>query len=79
MCYFNQLPQQASPFLFPSPRAPTSPDPACGCANPRLPPVPSLFTQQHVPVNQEYAQSRGKIKYNLPQCSMKVNPNRQAS
>lgn len=41
--------------------------------------APSMFTQPDFPANQEYVQARGKIKYNLSQQSMKVNPNRHTS
>lgn len=41
--------------------------------------APSTFIQQGFPANQEHAQTGGKIKYNLPQEKMKVNPNRHTS
>lgn len=64
--------------------------PACSCIDPgcsqrrssrwqRKPAAPSLLTQQDSPANREYTRARGKIKYNLPQQSMKVNPNRHTS
>lgn len=41
--------------------------------------APSTFTQQDFPANQEHVQTGGKIKYNLLQEKMKVNPNRHTS
>lgn len=40
---------------------------------------PTTFTQQDFPASQEHVQTGGKIKYNLPQEKMKVNPNRHTS
>lgn len=68
------LPRYECKFPFTSERAEGNSQ-AQSAAAPTL----STFIQQDFPANQEHVQTGGKIKYNLPQEKMKVNPNRHTS